>query len=118
MRYLEQEQAKLTSQLEEWKKRERVSDVQVETLGRKLDANFDDVTRGHFHSVMSQSVGHENVEALGIARNNKIWQVTVRTAQSAKQLVDLGQIFVGNQRAELSNLKAPGFKVRIFWLPY
>ena len=58
------------------------------------------------------------MEALGIAGNNRLWQVTVKSAALAKQLVDMQLIFVGRQRAELSYLKAPGFKVRIFWLPF
>ena len=132
VQYLEQQKAKLTGQLEEKRRKERVSEVQLETLSRKLDelnvgkgplVQLDgpgeqgsadgagtstgggwDPSRSRsvaVNSIMERTVlvkfalmmslevtftllepvsWPREVEALGIAGNNKIWQVTVRTA--------------------------------------
>ena len=77
-----------------------------------------EVSRGHFVKLVSDSVGLECLEALGHAGNNSQWHITTRTAAQAKALAETGRTMIGSRKATLSLLKSPGFKIRIFWLPY
>ena len=78
----------------------------------------EEITRGHFLSLLRDSVGLECLEALGHAANNSQWHITTKTAAQAKALAELGCTVIGKRNATLSLLKSPGFKIRIFWLPY
>ena len=58
-----------------------------------------EIARGHFLSLLRDSVGLECLEALGHAGNNSQGHITTKTAAQAKVLAEIGRTVIGSRNA-------------------
>ena len=95
----------------------KANNIMERTVVAKVPVG-DGISRGNFLPALGDVIGLKNLVALGIAGSNREWHITTSDVTHAHSLVDCGSIQVGRESASLSFLRAPAFKIRIFWLPY
>ena len=66
-----------------------------------------EIARGHFLSLLRDSVGMECLEALGHAGNNSQGHITTKTAAQAKALAEIGRTVIGSRNATCLFFKIP-----------
>lgn len=69
-------------------------------------------------SALAKYMQLEQLEALGTAKFNNVWEATLCTKTAADRLLTYGNINVGEVSGRLTSMDATRLKVRIHWMPY